>query len=227
MPEFTARRPRLFVLAATLLATLPLTATADVQSLNGIWVREWSPQQGGPPAGARPQLTAAALEVAEAYDLLLDDPGFECSPSSLSRLWAEPATPLEIDLTDNRVIFRHEYMDVVRTMYLDGRERPTDLPSRVLGHAIGWLEDATLVIDSRGFSASVLSTVRGYPQTGSLHTIERLTPDDDGNRFQLEITFADPATFVTPWQSRLSFIRAPEGQLPLEYGCSPESADPN
>ncbi len=227
MADFAGRKPREFFLLATLLWALPIAALADVQALDGIWMREFLPQQGAPPAGSRPQLTVAAVEVAAAYDLLVDDPAFECSPVSLSRLWAEPATPLEIDLNEDRVIFRHEFMDVLRTVSLDGRERPTDLPSDVLGHATGRVEDSTLVIDSRGFSRSVISSVRGFPQTEALHTIERLTPSDDGNRFQIEITFADPSTFVTPWTSRQSFLRAPQGLRPLEYGCTPESASPD
>ncbi len=220
----------------------PALAAPD---LNGFWMRDWAPpvpppsaQRGqrpqpgpgqrppGGPTGQRAQLTEEARRVAEAYDPLVDDPAFECSPASLSRFWVEPLSPLEIIQEEDRVIIRHEFMDTVRTIPLSRPGERGAAAASVLGNSIGWYEDQTLVIDTVGFTPSYISTVQGIRQTERLHTIERLTPTDNGG-FTVAITFEDTTTLVTPWTNTLSFMPSPGGREPLEYGCIPEEASYN
>ncbi len=199
--------------AALLCMIQPGYAEGDVPDFDGIWISAAGPGGGGVQArpggqgmpGAqrgrggrmRPQVTAGAQRAIDSYDLLVDDPAYECSPASIWRAWANP-TPTAIEQLDDRVILRHEYMDAVRTVYLDGRDHPADLRPGVLGHSIGWYEGNTLVIDTTGFSPSVLLTQNGLPQTGTLHVIERLSLGEDGQTLQLELTSEDPATFKVP-----------------------------
>ena len=192
-----------------------------IPDLNGVWIAAGG-RRGGPPGGTRPQTTAEARRLMEAYDLLVDDPGYECSPASIWRAWANP-TPTEIEQQEDRVILRHEYMDVVRTVHLDRSDRATDARPNVVGHSIGWYEGSTLVIDTTGFSRSVIQTVSGLPQTETLRTVERLTLSDDGQTFQHEQTHEDPATFTTPWTATRTYRRAPELTL-LEFDCVLEDA---
>lgn len=193
-----------------------------IPDLNGVWIAAGG-RRGGPPGGrSRPQTTAEAQRRMEAYDLLVDDPGYECSPASVWRAWANP-TPTEIEQRADRVILRHEYMDVVRTVYLDRRDHAADARPNVVGHSIGWYEGSTLVIDTTGFSRSVIQTVSGLPQTETLRTVERLTLSDDGQTFQHELTHEDPATLTAPWTSTRTYRRAPELTL-LEFDCVLEDA---
>ena len=170
-----------------------------------------------------PRLLLAAQWAMDAYDLLVDDPAYECSPSSLSRTWANP-TPMEIEQQEDRVILRHEFMDVVRTIYVDGRDLAADVPLNVVGHSIGRYEGSTLVIETRSFSPSVISTVSGLPQTPTLQTVERLTLSDDGQTFQHELTHEDPATLTAPWTSRRAYRRAPGLAPLLAFDCVLEDA---
>ena len=189
---------------------------------NGVWIAGGGRRGGPPRGGTRPQTTAEARRLMEAYDLLVDDPGYECSPASVWRAWANP-TPTEIEQQEDRVILRHEYMDGVRTVYLDKRDHATDAQPNVVGCSIGWFEGSTLVIDTTGFSRSVIQTVSGLPQTETLRTVERLTLSDDGRTFQHELTHEDPATFTAPWTSTRTYRRAPELTL-LEFDCVLEDA---
>ena len=194
----------------------------SIPDLNGVWIAAGG-RRGGPPGGRTgPQPTAEGRRLMDAYDLLVDDPGYECSPASILRVWANP-TPTEIEQREDRVILRHEYMDVVRTAYLDRRDQATDAQPNVVGHSIGWYEGSTLVIETTGFSPSVIQTISGLPQTETLRTVERLTLSDDGQTFQYELTHKDPATFTEPWTSTRTYRRAPELTL-LEFDCVLEDA---
>ena len=192
-----------------------------IPDFNGVWIAAGG-RRGRPPGGTRPQTTAEARRLMQGYDLLVDDPGYECSPASILRAWVNP-TPTEIEQQEDRVILRHEYMDVVRSVDLSRRDHATDAQPRVVGHSIGWYGGSTLVIDTTGFSRSIIQTVSGLPQTETLRTVERLTLSDDGQTFQLELTHEDPATFTAPWTSTRTYRRASEFTL-LEFDCVLEDA---
>jgi len=197
---------------------------SDIPDLSGVWIGGGGGRGGPRGRGGRGgmQPTVEAQRLMDAYDLLVDDPGYECSPASISRAWANP-TPTEIEQQEDRVILRHEYMDVVRTIYLDARDQPTDRPPNVVGHSIGRYEGSTLVIESSGFSPSVISTVNGLPQTETLRTVERLTLSDDGQTLRHELTHEDPATLRAPWTTTRTLRRAPELTL-LPFDCVLEHA---
>lgn len=176
---------------------------------NGVWLAAPGSIGGGQAAemagSEPPQLTAEALRIRAEYDLLVDDPAYRCSPSSIVRVWSNPV-PIEIEQQPGRVILRYEYMDAVRTVYLDGRGHPPDEPPQLMGHSVGRYEGSTLIIESIGFTSSYIGTVSGTPQTETLSTIERLTLSEDGQRFRLDIRHEDPATFTTPWTASRDFV---------------------
>jgi hypothetical protein len=183
--------------------------------------------QGGmvAPGGGRGRLrpTAAAQSAMDAYDLLVDDPAYLCSPGSINRGWRNP-TPTEIEQHEDRVILRHEYMDVERVIYLDRRDHPADAEPNVVGNSIGWYEGSALVIDTTGFSPSVISPVSGLPQTEGLHAVERLTLSDDGQTLSRDVTLEDPATLLAPWVTTgQTFQRRPDMTL-LPWDCVLEDA---
>lgn len=211
----------LLVVAVTAPASL---AADDVPNFSGVWIGAGMGAGMGAGGGMRmrPQVTATAQRIMDEFDLLVDDPGYICSPSSLSRAWANP-TPSEIEQHDARVVLRHEFMDVERVIYLDGRSRPEDSTPSVVGFSIGHYEGQSLVIETEGFAPSYISTVAGIPQTSSLQAMELLTLSDDNQTLQVELTYSDPATFLEPWTISRSYRRAPELTL-LEFGCVLEDA---
>ena len=206
------------------LAILPAFPAAfgadDIPDLSGVWIS--AGMGGGGGMRARPQVTPEAQQVIDEFDLLIDDPGYVCSPSSLSRAWANP-TPTEIEQLDDRVILRHEFMDVVRTIYLDGRARPDDAAPHVVGYSTGHYDGMALVVETSGFAPSYISTVTGIPQTTSLSASERMTLGDNGQTMQVVLTYTDRATFRAPWVITRSYRRAPDLTL-LEFGCVLEDA---
>jgi hypothetical protein len=201
-------------------------ATGAPPDFNGVWLAapgtiggvEFAEMAGG---AEPPQLTAEALRIREDYDFLVDDPAYLCSPASLTRVWSNPV-PIEIEQHTDRVILRYEYMDGLRTVYLDGRSRPPEAPRDVLGHSIGRYEGSTLVIESTDFTSSYIGAITGTPQTETLRVVERLTLSEDGQRFRLEIIHEDPATFTSPWTPTRVFVLTDLERL--DWDCVLEDA---
>ena len=129
---------------------------------------------------------------------------------------------MHIMQTPELVIIRHELMDAVRVVHLDGRRHPGPNVRWLAGHSIGHYDGQTLVVDTTNFTDR--TNFRGSPQntrqdifaTEGLHVIERFTPvDRDTIRYQF--TVADPDTWVTPWSGEMPIRRVND---PIyEYAC--------
>ena len=160
-------------------------AQDGLPDFNGVWLAApgtiGGVEYGEMGALTPPQLTVEAQRLRDEYDLLVDDPAFQCSPASVNRVWSNPV-PIEIEQYPDRVILKYEYMDGLRTVYLDGRSNPSDAPRQALGHSVGRFEGSTLIIETAGFMSSTIGAVTGTPQTESLRTVERLTMSSDSQR---------------------------------------------
>ena len=210
------------IIASTLVFSGVGIAVAQdgVPDLSGVWIGS---REGGQEQDSRiPDYTVQGKRILEGYDLFVDDPGYECNPASISRLWDNP-TPTEILQYDDRVVFIHEYLDFERTIPLDQESHMSGLPGSQVGHSIGRYEGATLIIDTIGYTTGYISTIYGIPQTDSLHTVERLTLSSDGGSFLLEITNDDPVAFNTPWVTTRTYVQR-EGLTRLPFDCVLEDA---
>jgi hypothetical protein len=168
-----------------------------------------------------PRLTDQASRIRETYDFLVDDPGYRCSPSSITRVWSNP-NPVEMEQRADQVIFRYEYMDGFRVVDMGESSDSTRTPPEILGHSVGRYEGSALVIESTGFAPSYIGVISGTPQTETLKVTERLTLSEDGQRFRLDIVHEDPATFTAPWTPTREFVRT--GLDRLEWDCVLEDA---
>jgi hypothetical protein len=126
--------------------------------------------------------------------------------------------------TPDAIVIYAEMMSDVRVIPL---HRFTHLDSRVRGwsgDSIGHWEGDTLVVDttnfnSRGRIASSVSQIapRNFPQTETLHTVERFKRVD-ANTIQYQITFEDPQVFTQPWTVSFVFTRADAYRM-FEFAC--------
>ena len=197
----------------------------DTPNFSRVWQRSRGdagrPPAGGPRLGG-PNRNAWVLSESgrlalDSYDSVFDDPALECSPVSIRRLWGNNDLT-EIQQTADKVIIRHEWMDAVREISLTQDQHLGDLEPRVLGHSIGWYEGPTLVIDTIGYEAGMLEQHPGLPHSEKLHTVERLTLNENGESFEITILMEDELYFTDQLTVSRSFVAA--NATPQEYNCT-------
>lgn len=198
----------------------------------GTWMRA---SASSTPSGDQPMInfmTPAGEAAVAAYDPFTDDPTFRCNPVSIRRVWFAPGTPLSISREGDKIILRHEWMDVVRVVHLDVAEHPADGPRTTLGHSIGRFEGDTLVIETANYSAGVLAQyvetpgkpVRGMLHSDALKSVERVRFDPETNRLELSIYYEDPIFFTRPFPPATATY-APSDLDIQPFGCRPENPD--
>jgi Family of unknown function (DUF6152) len=177
-------------------------------------------------------LTPAGRAAVKAYDPFVDDPTYRCDPVAIRRVWFAPGTPLAIRRDGDRVIFKHEWMDVERVVHLDATSHPADGPRTSLGHSIGHFEGDTLVVETANYAEGVLSQyveMPGQPTRGLLHSdaltsIERIRFDAKTNRLEVTIELDDPEFFSRAF-APVSARYAPSNLEIQPFGCLPENPD--
>lgn len=177
-------------------------------------------------------LTPAGQAAVAAYDPFTDDPTFRCDPVAIRRVWFAPGTPLAIRREGDRVILKHEWMDVERIVHLDTDSHPVGGPRSSLGHSIGHFEGDTLVIETANYSEGVLSQyveMPGQPTRGLLHSdaltsVERLRFDAAAQQLEVTIELSDPVFFTQDF-APVSARYAPSALEIEPFGCRPENPD--
>ena len=116
------------------------------------------------------------------------------------------------------IIFQTGGSHSFRTIYMDGREHPKDLPPSYYGHSIGHFEGDTLVVDTVGYNERMwISNLEGMPHSEKLHTIERFTRTDM-NTMKYEMTIDDPGAYTATWKTNWD-IRFTSGVESFEFVC--------
>ncbi len=165
-------------------------------------------------------LTPVGLKKQAEYDPA-QGAALDCTPEgdSLRHQILAPV-PMQIEQFDDEVVFRYEYWNAVRTVYLNGRSYPLDAPPTRLGHSTGRYEGATLVVET----THVIPNVIGVPGRGAFaphadtRFIERYTLNADNGRLDLELAIIDPVHFHKPYDNQRSFLPAPDWELE-EFVC--------
>jgi hypothetical protein len=128
--------------------------------------------------------------------------------------------PMEIYQGRDLIVFKMEYFDMYRVIFLDGREHPpADAPHSKSGHSVGRWEGDTLVVDTAHLAAGTFMN-NGFNHSDSLHMIERFRLSADGSTLSLAQVYDDAETFAglaaryMAWTKRL-------GEYVFPYECDP------
>ena len=150
--------------------------------------------------------TEAGQAAASAFNRSspLDNPWFACKPTSFIRDWTA-------DWPINRFVQRttaegESVIDITyglynfeRRIHVGMAEHPASLEPSYAGHSIGRWEGDTLVVDTIGFAAGVLS-----PPTRSseqMHIVERFSLDTERMALKREYSVTDPVYLAAPYES--------------------------
>ena len=208
------------LLAAASLANL--SAETKRADLDGVWILARNPRT------ENLKLTPAGEAARARYDYLLNDPGMQCIPASITRVMHTPSPPIEIRQRGDHVEINYEFMDIHRRVPVSTTVAAKDAPLAVanfphLGRSVAHYEGETLVVESEGAAAGVHDTLGtpGLPQSDRMRTVERYTAD--GNTMQAVVTNTDPEFYAQPYTVTFSYLRLPEGKI-LPWDCTPEEA---
>ncbi len=204
---------------------------AAASSLAGVWTADRSKlisYPGGFDGFFRAQLvlTEQGKAAVAEYDALSDEnPESTCigrpTPAAIvsSSLYL---FEIDIDEDENVVVFRSEYFDEVRTVYLDGRGHPEGSERFVTGHSIGRWEDDVLVVDTTNFTDHRSPYQIGVPSGAQKHVVERYRLIEDGTRIELSFLLDDPEYLAEPMSHSRELIYSPQMERFL-FDCDPEA----
>jgi hypothetical protein len=107
---------------------------------------------------------------------------------------------LEIEVGEDRAIFRHELYDIVRTVPLSAQTATAD-PEGGFGLTTGRVEGHQLIVESRDYPASKgglgigtqpLGGGADVPSSDQKTVTERYSVSDDGQTLSVEYELEDP-----------------------------------
>ena len=152
-------------------------------------------------------LTEEHKAALENYDQRFDDPALQCSPSSIIRVWGEPNAVNAIEVGEETVVIRHEFMDTVRTVHLNVSKPPDGYEPGLTGYSLGHFDGKDLVIETTGFKAGVLMPHPGMLHSDEMKITERLSLNDDGSELVREYAVTDPRYLKEPYTGRSGWRR--------------------
>jgi hypothetical protein len=149
--------------------------------------------------------TAEGKKAADAFKPRspVDNPWFACKPTSFIRDWT---ADWPINRFEQKTVGGEKVIDITYGLYNFERrihvgmdKHPDRLKPSSAGHSIGKWEGNTLVVDTVGFAAGVLS-----PPTRSseqMHIVERFTFDPQKFSLRRDYSVTDPVYLAAPYES--------------------------
>ncbi|MES2625461.1 MAG: hypothetical protein V4628_09290 [Pseudomonadota bacterium] len=222
---------------------LPITAFAQATAFEGFWTPQFAPGTESQvlidklPEGAvfindagagelgegefsGLQLSAEARKQVEDYDFSTElTSEFACIQPSVA-LYMQAPFPMEIYQDTKLLVFRMEYFDMTRVIFMDGRQHlPAEGPHSKNGHSVGHWEGDELVVDTTHISAASFMN-NGFNHSDNLHLTERFKLSSEGTTLFATQVYEDPDVFQGI-AARLMAWRKVEGEYVYPYECDP------
>ena len=194
---------------------------AVAQSIEGTW---FPPRQSffGYLGGANSwPLTAAGQEEVDTA-VSTDTTHKDCIPIGTPGLMVYPVA-ISVDVQDDRVVMDVDWLDSVRTIWLDGRDHPAAEEKFLLGHSTGKWDGEALVVESTNFQEHAMGLTMSLPSSERKVLTERFELSDDGKQLLYSGTITDPVYLseTVSWNS--SWVFRP-GMPHSNESCDAEAA---
>jgi hypothetical protein len=165
-------------------------------------------------------LTPAAIEEVRNYDFADELKRENTCNAPTAAFFMQAPFPMEVYQSDELIVFRMEYFDLVRFVHLDGRAHPPPTaPHSRAGHSIGRWEGDTLVVDTTHMTSGTFMN-NGFNHSEGLAMTERFRVSPDGNLLWLVQTYEDGAVFDGVAARYMAWTRRP-GEYVYPYDCDP------
>ena len=201
--------------------------TSEIPDLGGVWnggggVRPVNgPTMPWVPGENFPVLNERGLAFQGVFDEAIA-PKYDCVPSSSPALQYDPYM-MEVTQWPDRVLFRFEKDDQIRTVWLDGREPPLN-EFTVQGFSVGRYEDGALLVETTHFVFDItgFDDYNGIPSSQQKRVTERYWRE--GDELKLTLTVEDPMFLREPTSYTTRWLPGPKGYKLQLYGCDAEQA---
>jgi hypothetical protein len=166
------------------------------------------------------KLTPAAIEEVRQYDYTAELKRENTCNAPTVAFFMQAPFPMEIYQGTELIVFKMEYYDLYRVVFLDGRSHPpASAPHSRSGHSVGHWEGNTLVVDTTHISSGTFMN-NGFNHSEALHMVERFRLSDDGGTLWLTQVYDDPQVFVGLAARYMAWTRRP-GEYVYPYDCDP------
>jgi hypothetical protein len=199
---------------------------AEIPDLVGVWDGGFGarPINGTDvPWGADnyPVLNERALAFLEVFDEAIS-PKYDCVPSSSPAIQYDPYF-MEVVQWPDRVLFRYEKDDQLRTVWLDGRQATTN-DYGIQGFSVGRYEDGALLVETTHFLFDItgFDDHNGIPSSQLKRVTERYWRE--GEELRITLTVEDPLFLREPASYSTRWLPAREGYRLQPYECNAEDA---
>jgi len=166
------------------------------------------------------KLKPAAIEEVRNYDFASElKRENTCNAPSVAFFMQAPF-PMELYQSDGLIVFKMEYFDLVRVVFLDGRAHPpATAPHTRSGHSVGHWEGDTLVVDTTHIAPGTFMN-NGFNHSADLHMVERFRSSADGSTLWLTQLYDDEQVFDGLAARYMAWTRRP-GEYVYPYDCDP------
>jgi hypothetical protein len=168
-----------------------------------------------------PELNERALAYVKIFDEAIA-PKYDCQPSTPPALQYDPYM-MEVVQWPDRVLFRYEKDDQLRTVWLDGR-RPTIQDYGLQGFSVGRYEANALLVETDHFVFDItgFDDYNGIPSSSQKRILERYWRE--GAELKATVTVEDPMFLRKPASYTTRWLPAPKGYQLQAWDCDQESS---
>lgn len=207
-------------------------ATPLSERLSGVWLwRSAGAHDVFNRDGPSPMpLNETGLAARADYDPL-NTPAMNCVPPNFPAMLYAPYL-IRISVSEDEVMFEHEYYEVTRRVSLRQSNRSM-APASEFGHATGTLSSDTLVVESDGYLAHAAGLASDWdgngrgadiPGSSQKRMREEYTVSPDARYLHLNLTVEDPVYLNGPYHSTRVWERAGDDVVFEPVPCDPEIA---
>ncbi len=166
------------------------------------------------------ELTDSALAEVAAYDFAAElDRENTCIMPSVA-FYMQAPFPMEIYQGRDLIVFKMEYFDMYRVIFLDGRDHPpASAPHSKSGHSVGHWDGDSLVVDTTHIASATFMN-NGFNHSDDIHMVERFELSPDRQTLWLVQTYEDPAVFSGTAARYMAWTSRP-GEYVYPYECDP------
>lgn len=146
---------------------------------------------GGRARGPQYNQSEAGIAASAGFERT-DNPRLNCSATNIFHDWTFDQHVNTIEQSDDKIVMKYGFMDIVRTIHLDQKSHPENIEATRGGYSIGAWDGDILKVDTRGFLPGYLAaTFNGVKHSDQLHVTEEFYISEDGDFLERKYTIND------------------------------------